>query len=121
MVVGAFLPWVTVTAPFIGTVSRNGIGTGDGVITLFLGLIVAALGFTLVSRRTVSRWKSILIIVVSGIAAAASVYDLVDVSNAAGDLEGGAVAASAGTGLYLTTLGAFLAIIGGVMALRSGR
>ena len=34
IVLGSFLPWLTATAPFVGTISRNGMEGGDGIITL---------------------------------------------------------------------------------------
>jgi hypothetical protein len=43
LVVGALLPWATVIAPFVGTISAAGTD-GDGVITLVLGLLVGACG-----------------------------------------------------------------------------
>ena len=49
-VIGAFLPWVTVTAPFLGTVSRSGMEGGDGPIFLALGAVAA--GVTLVDGRS---------------------------------------------------------------------
>src|SRR5687767_2421273 len=45
MVLGAFLPWVSATAAFIGTISRSGLDQGgDGVLTLILGGLTALLG-----------------------------------------------------------------------------
>jgi hypothetical protein len=35
IVLGSFLPWLTATAPLIGTITVNGLqGGGDGIITL---------------------------------------------------------------------------------------
>jgi len=118
LIIGAFLPWATVSAPFIGTINKNGID-GDGVFTLIAGVAVAVLGFPLVSQRTLKPGRGIPIAIVSGLAAAISIYDLVDVQNAVNDVEG-PVAASAGSGLYLTVAGAIAALVGGVMIRRSG-
>jgi hypothetical protein len=82
-------------------------------------LVVAILGFQLVSRRTMKPGRGIPIVIVSGLAAAISIYDIVDVSNAVSDLEG-PVAANVGAGLYLTAVGAVAAFVGGVMVRRSG-
>lgn len=117
MIIGAFLPWATVTAPFLGTISKNGID-GDGVFTLVAGVVVAVLGFPLISQRALKPGRGIPIAIVSGLAAAIGIYDLVDVNNAANDLEG-PVAASAGAGLYLTAAGAVAALVGGIMVRRS--
>src|SRR5262245_53875284 len=42
---GAFLPWITVTAAFVGTIERNGLdGGGDGLIAIGVGAAIAFLG-----------------------------------------------------------------------------
>jgi integrase len=39
-VVGSFLPWITATAAFLGTITRSGLdGRGDGMVTLVGGLV----------------------------------------------------------------------------------
>ncbi len=49
-VVGSFLPWITATAAFVGTISRNGIdGGGDWVITIVLGLVIALMGVAILA------------------------------------------------------------------------
>src|SRR5205823_1570587 len=46
LAVGSFLPWLTATAPFVGTISRSGLdGGGDGILTLIAGIVVGLLGF----------------------------------------------------------------------------
>jgi hypothetical protein len=40
---GAFLPWIKVTAPFVGSLSVSGM-EGDGIFFLVGGLFIAALG-----------------------------------------------------------------------------
>lgn len=47
LIVGSLLPWITVTAPLVGTVSRSGLdGGGDGTILVILGVVLAILGET---------------------------------------------------------------------------
>jgi flagellar basal body-associated protein FliL len=41
-VLGSFLPWVTVTAPIIGTISKSGIDGSDGWASVALGALLAA-------------------------------------------------------------------------------
>jgi hypothetical protein len=46
IVLGSFLPWLTATAPLVGTMSRNGMEGGDGIITLILGVVTILIGVT---------------------------------------------------------------------------
>lgn len=98
IVVGALLPWVTVSTAF-GTISVSGT-EGDGVITLVCGVIAAALLVLGRGRKT----AAILAMLVGGLVAAVGLYDLVNVSAAAADVNGLA-RASAGVGLWVTLVG----------------
>jgi hypothetical protein len=52
IVLGSFLPWLTATAPLIGTITVNGLqGGGDGIITLALGIITVVIGILQLSLR----------------------------------------------------------------------
>jgi hypothetical protein len=90
VIVGAFMPWVTV-----GPFSRNGLD-GDGVLTLLLAVIGGAVA--LLARRprgmliAVSTAAMILVI---------GIYDFLDVAWTS--------AASVGIGLYLTVAGGLIA------------
>jgi hypothetical protein len=42
--IGAFLPWFTVTAPFVGTIERTGIALGDGLLAMGMGIVIAIIG-----------------------------------------------------------------------------
>jgi hypothetical protein len=50
IVLGSFLPWLTATAPLVGTISRNGMEGGDGIITLILGVVTILIGVTQTHR-----------------------------------------------------------------------
>lgn len=50
-IVGSFLPWITATAAFVGTISRSGIdGGGDGLLTIVLGIVVGLFGIARLAR-----------------------------------------------------------------------
>jgi hypothetical protein len=43
-IVASYLPWVSVTVPFIGTFSSSGVDDWDGGITIGVGLLLAVFG-----------------------------------------------------------------------------
>ncbi len=104
LVVGAFLPWATV-GPFdiAGT-------DGDGVLTLIIGALVAALAWTRKAPRAV--------IVLVGIAVLIGVYDLVDVGRVAGGDEE-LFDVSIGIGLIITVAASVVAVVGWVQHRRA--
>lgn len=52
---GSFLPWITVTAGFIGTVSRSGVEQIDGFLTAGLGVGLAVTGYAAATDRSRTR------------------------------------------------------------------
>jgi hypothetical protein len=109
VIAGSFLPWITVKTPF-GTVSENGT-EGDGVITLFLGVLMA--GSALINfRKAGSRaWLAVLFAV---FAVGLGVYEFMDIT---GDIVTSSISdiglkASVGTGVYLVIVGGFMGLIG---------
>jgi hypothetical protein len=112
VVLGAFLPWATVSI-FGTSVSKAGT-SGDGILTLILCSISGALGIALhrgSERRSAAIWSLVLVVLAAFIAA----YDTVDVSRIAS--RAGAV--SVGFGLYLTDVGCVVAFVGTLMWLRA--
>lgn len=97
MAVGAFLPWAKITAPFIGTVTRSGIEGGDG--WFFVGVAVLAA----VCANSESKTP---LAVLGALAAAFSVYEIVDVNNRIADVDSSIATASVGVGLWLCAAGA---------------
>lgn len=104
VLLGSFLPWVTVTAPFIGRISKNGI-EGDGVITAvvaglcLLQLILGSARGAKIPGAT--RWFGIAL---TGLC----IYEIVDVYQTGSELEIGVV--QVGVGLWLTAAGAALVL-----------
>jgi hypothetical protein len=122
--VGSFLPWVTATAPFIGSISRSGMDGGDGVITLVLGAAAAVLGLMFAGGLRLSKGGPILIIlcaVAAGVVAGLDYSDVqgrVQVAEAASSL----VSASVGAGLWSIFVGAVMTGIGGAgLGLRTAK
>jgi hypothetical protein len=116
-VLGSFLPWITATAAFVGTISRSGIdGGGDGMITIALGILVGLFGIALVSRNgnpSVARLGAAICGVVMGWV---TITDFGSVSDRLKDLETDFSTGSVGMGLYVVGLAAALAIIGSLLA-----
>jgi len=54
-VVGSFLPWASVSAPFVGTMSVSGVDGTDGWITAALGLLLISYGSLILRGRSVPR------------------------------------------------------------------
>ena len=112
--VGALLPWAeaqTRAASF----SRDGIA-GDGVITVMVATLVP-LAFFVVRRP---QWAAGLVLALALIAGAVGAYDVVDTSRKADDLVArthAGVSAGVGIGLWVTLVGAGLALLGGALGL----
>jgi hypothetical protein len=108
-IVGAFLPWATITAPFVGTISKAGI-EGDGMFTAALGAGIGVVGW--MAQR--AAWPRVLAVVaflaivgLGGIAA----FEYSNVSSAVDGMPT-TVLASVGIGIYLTGAASVLAMIG---------
>ena len=102
ILIGSFLPWATATAPFIGTINKNGV-EGDGLIVAVMsGLGLFQLLFGSKKKGQVpspSLWLGLVV-------AAVCIYDIVDVQSANEDLEIGVI--QVGVGLWLSTAGALV-------------
>ena len=116
---GSFLPWLTATAPFVGTISRSGMdGGGDGILTLALGcitILIAVAGFTKPKRLQLS----IVTGVVAGIVAAfayVQVQDRIASVQATAGEAASMIVASVGAGIWTVIIGAVLTVVGGVLA-----
>ncbi len=119
MVIGALLPWATVSAAFVGTINKAGTD-GDGVITLLFGLAIAGMGWPLLTRGRLPLWAAITVLVLGVLATLICLYDIVDVSSKADDLEGVATA-SVGIGLWLSAIAAVGVCAGGGLELVAKR
>lgn len=108
--IGLFLPWISVSAPIVGTRSLNGIDIKIGLLLLLLGVVIL-----LVSRfkdeydRRVRLYGGIAITGLGGLSYL-YVQDQIDAMYAdlAGNPFASAVSADVGIGLYLATLSGVL-------------
>lgn len=110
---GAFLPWATVTAPFVGTVTRSGLEGGDGWIAVVLGVIAAVYGYKLLNGGG-GRVGLLLVAVAAGLLTAFEISDVQDrVDDARAEAE--FVAAEVGVGLWIMAAGVVAIVIGALV------
>jgi hypothetical protein len=116
-VIGAFLPWATLTEPSVGEITRTGIEV-DGLLTLVLALTAAgflAWGYW-GEGHGVGRTTLVLAcgLTISGIA----VYDMLDTNNLAEELRVTALV-DLGVGIYVTLAGGLLIGAAGILGILS--
>jgi hypothetical protein len=117
IVLGSFLPWLSFTAPFVGTITKNGMEGGDGVITLVSGVVTILIGVTQLTATRLPAFlhrSSIATGVITGVVAT---YDYLDVQRRIEDAKAQSelIAASVGAGIWTLIVGAILAIVGGAL------
>ena len=118
VVIGAFLPWVSVSLPPLVSETVNGIDA-DGVITLIVAVVVGA--------AIVWKWTKVtqILSVIGGLVAAGLgllyITDPlagVDFDSASGEAIA-QEAASPEIGLYVTAIGGVILLVGGILGLLS--
>lgn len=124
LAVGSFLPWATITAPFVGTVSRSGMEGGDGWMSVIVAVVAGLVGLRLLSSPPAGAQRVLLAL--GGVAGLGlALFEFNDISRrfadakAAMDSEGSffgtdpseMIATSFGPGLYLLALGAVLLFV----------
>ena len=102
MIIGAFLPWVSVSSAF-NTIGLNGI-EGDGKYTAALAAGAGALLWFGWLRK--SRLNVTIAMVLSVIAGATTLWDWSTMSAKIGNINSDTIHASIGIGFYATGLGA---------------
>jgi hypothetical protein len=123
IVLGSFLPWLTATAPFVGTMNTNGMQSGDGVITLILGMVTILIGVTRLTATNMPALlnrSAIVTGIVTGIVAGVAYSDAQQRVEAARS-ESELIIASVGAGIWALFVGAALAIAGGVLSRKVSR
>lgn len=117
MAVGSFLPWIKVTAPFVGTVTKSGIEGGDGWFSVIAGGVVAFCGLTVLNRQQSGAAKGVVILaaLVAGILC---VYEYSDISSRFADVRSqldssGSVFGVSASDMVATAYGAGLHLIAG--------
>jgi hypothetical protein len=110
LVVGALLPWATMTAPLVGIVNLYGY-QGDGRITGGIGLLLF-LG-ALITRATPGKRYSVAIGLLAALALLVAGLKVLSVGFAEAVVSGLATG-SIGMGVWVSVLGATLAVVGGL-------
>jgi hypothetical protein len=114
-IVAAFMPWVTATAPFVGSVSFNGVDGGrDGIVSAVLGVAVIVVGLLFRSRRATTG-TAVALGIMSALIALVGVIDLNNVNDAIAGVDSQYVHASAGAGLYVTLAAGVAGIVAAFM------
>ncbi|MGF7233487.1 MAG: hypothetical protein ACQSGP_00795, partial [Frankia sp.] len=120
---GAFATWSTLTT----TADRrafSGFAVGDGRFTLLLGLVLVAIGAAGLAHRPFARAPGPLTTVVAALVVGLSAGDIAagpPVLSSFRQLSGNTVAITSGPGLTATVVGGIVAVIGGLLLLRSRR
>jgi hypothetical protein len=114
---GSFLPWITATAAFVGTISRNGIdGGGDGIFTIVLGIVIVLIGVA----RLAGSGRPRTMRIGAGVGAVAlgvvTWLDVAAINERISSLDSTAAVGSLGMGIIVIGIAAVLAFIGALVA-----
>jgi hypothetical protein len=111
LIIGALLPWASISSIF-GKISKAGY-EGDGVITGAIGLLLL-IGSLLNKGKSGKRYSIASAVFAIG-AGIIGISDLMNINSAVADISSDSlVLASTGPGVYITIIGAVLALVGGL-------
>lgn len=126
IVIASFLPWGSVTAPIVGTVTASGTDGADGWITAAVGALIAGYGYLALRRRPPVAVTALAALAGLGVAGVA-LWKIIDLRSKVAELraemktdgdELGIAAAMAdavhvrvGAGLYLLIAAGFAAAV----------
>lgn len=115
--VAAFLPWISLSAPLVGTLTRNGIdGGGDGIVVMGLGLALALVGARMLARPGTMGVATALL-GFAGVGMFAVEYPAI--LERIESIDSNNSLASVGIGLYVLLVAAVGAVITGISVSRS--
>jgi len=117
---GSFLPWTTVSAVFVGTVSSSGIqGGGDGIFTVVLGIALVLIGVMVAVGSRNSKGLSIVAGLLTVPTLLIAILDYSEAHDRVTHLtaETSLATASVGAGLWTVIVGTALAILGALVLL----
>lgn len=121
MAIGSFLPWISVAAPFYGSLSENGLqGGGDGIATLIAGIVVLALAVVTYWNPSPAAGIALVVAILAGFLMA---VDIPSISTRIHHVEAVSsfVSASVGAGVFTVLVGAVAAIVGGLVTMSAVR
>ena len=108
---GSALPWITVTAAFVGTVTRSGLEGGDGIITIGLGIVLALVGLAHLLGSKAAGSK-VALVLVALIAVGFSIFEINNVNERINGLDADIrELASVGIGLWMMVVGSVVAAL----------
>lgn len=138
--VGSFLPWASVSGPFMGTISASGVdGTADGWIIAALGLVLAGSGTLILRGQRMPTAVRIVAVLAALALLGLGLGELADLSSAEesmrhdlasasevdvfgiGESMIGAVQVRVGTGLWLINLAGLVGSMVTILMLWTGR
>jgi RNA polymerase subunit RPABC4/transcription elongation factor Spt4 len=112
-IVASFLPWISVTAAFVGTISRNGFdGGGDGIATAAVGILLALLGIAILARSGSAKRAKIGALVCAVALLYVAYVDIQNVNARLGDIDSNVGVGSVGAGLLAVAFAGVMALIG---------
>lgn len=122
LALACFLPWITASAPFIGTISRNGMDNGGDGVWLLVGAVavfaIAMWGaFTGRENAASIGWIYMALGVITfvvGVLEKNDVTDRIATATSASSL----IVASTGTGIWLIFVAGALVAVGGFLLIR---
>lgn len=114
---GSFLPWIEATDPSTGiTLTKAGIDGHYAMVVDLMALIAAAIAGFVLFRRAASTAAAFGIVLLAIAQLGLVVFVGSNLSRGVVQLKEAGAVASLGYGLYLTALGALIALIGGILA-----
>jgi hypothetical protein len=120
-IVGSFLPWIEATDPSTGiTLTKAGIEGHYAMVVDLMALIAAAIGGFVLFRRSASAAAAFAIVVLAFAQLGLLVFVGSNLSRGVVQLKEVGAVASLGDGLYVTALGAFISMIGGILTWTRG-
>jgi hypothetical protein len=82
VIFGSFLPWASVTAPIVGTITASGVDGSDGWITAGLGLILVVYATLILRGQRIPNAVPILVVLAAVTVLGIGVWKVADLSAA---------------------------------------
>jgi hypothetical protein len=109
LVIGPFLPWASMTAPLVGTVTITGM-KGDGIIFLVVGILLLLDSLT---RKPKPGHNAGVLRLIFGVASLLlALYDLINIFNVVNNPQSRLIVSSVGIGVPVILIGALLYLAG---------
>ena len=114
VIIGSLGPWAT-----LGFISVSGT-SGDGQITIVLGIAAAALAIWQYQSGRYTRGRRVALLIVFGLAAVVAGYDWLNIANVIEESESSLFTPSIGWGLHVAALSSIVGTIAAVSLFRGG-